>query len=57
MKNKFKFSKEEREMLRNSLSSFKNDAIKTSASSVVGAGFSRSHSRSWGRYVVNQISN
>jgi|GEM_PF-4034775 len=52
MKNKFKFSKEERNLLRNSLDNFKKDAIKTSADSVVGSGFSRSWSRSWGRAII-----
>ncbi len=54
MKNKFKFSKQERDLLRNSLDNFKNDAIKTSADSVVGSDFSRSWSRVWGRVIILQ---
>lgn len=55
MKNKFKFSKDERELLRGSLDTFKNDAIKSSVDSVVGAGFSRSFSKSWGRVIIKEL--
>ncbi|QTE21986.1 hypothetical protein [Polaribacter cellanae] len=50
MKGKFKFSKEERNLLRNSINSFQNEIVKDSLTTICGAGHSRSHvNDSWDR--------
>lgn len=50
MKGKFKFSKEERDLLRNSIDSFQNDVVKESLNGISGAGHSKAHiTASWER--------
>ena len=56
MKGKFKFSKEERDLLRSSIDSFQNDVVKESLNGISGAGHSKAHvTASWERSANAQL--
>lgn len=45
MKGKFKFSKEERNLLKNSIDSFQNDVVKESLNKISGGSTEPTHSK------------